>query len=106
MTDSKHDKDASKWLEKFNEVVGLCQSELKKTTIIGKKMLSASISNTTLKETYEEIGRITCESVQSSDLDWDNEEVQALIVKVKELKEEMEKLESEVHDIKTQDQEK
>lgn len=103
MTDSKHDKDASKWLEKFNEVVSMCQTELKKTTVIGKKMLSASISNTSLKEAYEEMGRLLFEALEDNSHSWENEEVSALVTKIKDLKEEMEKLESEVNDIKSQD---
>lgn len=106
MTDSKHDKDdkdASKWLEKFNEVVSLCQNELKKTTVIGKKMLSASISNTTLKETYEEIGRKAFQAIEAKTLNWEDDEIKNLVEKVKELQAEMEQLESEVHDLKGQD---
>lgn len=101
MTDSKHDKDATKWLEKFNEVVGLCQSELKKTTLIGKKMLSASLSNTSLKESYEEVGRLTVEAISDGSLNWDNASVNELVAKVKDLKDEMQKLEDEVKDIKS-----
>ena len=44
------------WKSKFQEMMQVCQEELKKTTEIGKKMLTASKANSDLKEAYEELG--------------------------------------------------
>ena len=42
------------WSKKFIQVLQHCQDELKKTTEIGKKMISASKTNSELHELYED----------------------------------------------------
>ena len=62
---SSKSNDQVDWKLKFNDLVSTCQSELKKTTKIGMKMLSASQSNAELHDTYQEIGRWAKQAVES-----------------------------------------
>ena len=45
------------WKNKVQDILHTCQEELKRTTEIGKKMLSASSTNSELHSAYEELGR-------------------------------------------------
>jgi hypothetical protein len=97
---SRKSNDQVDWKLKFNDLVSTCQSELKKTTKIGMKMLSASQSNAELHDTYEEIGRWTKQAVESGDLKIDDIKVQDLIAKANSLESELEDFEDQVHNIK------
>jgi hypothetical protein len=58
------------WQSKFQEILQTCQDEVKRTTEIGKKMLSASKTNTSLHEAYEELGHLAASSIESGELKW------------------------------------
>lgn len=88
------------WKIKFQSLFNQAQTELKRTTAIGKKMLSASQSNTQLKETYEKLGQLTLEAIKSGELKWQDSKVRELMNKVNQLEEELKKLEEEVQKIK------
>ncbi len=88
------------WKDRFNEIVQVCQDELKKTTEIGKKMLSASKTNTALHESYEELGHITFKAIESGEISFDNERVKELVNSIKSCEFDLEKIESDVNDIK------
>ena len=90
----------SDWMQKFHEMVNSCQVELKKTTQIGMKMLSASQYNAQLHECYESLGVLVREAIQSGKLDWSNEKVNELLGRIDQLEKEMENFENEVRDIK------
>lgn len=98
----KSDKrnDQVDWKNRFNDLVSTCQSELKKTTKIGMKMLSASQSNAQLHETYEAIGRWLKSEVENQRINLDNTEIQDLIGKANQLESELESFENQVQDIK------
>lgn len=88
------------WKAKFQTILNQAHSELKKTTAIGMKMLSASQSNTQLKETYEKLGLLTLESIKSGELNWENSKVSEIISKIDQLEQDLKTLEEEVQNIK------
>ncbi len=93
------DKSAE-WRAKMQEVFQACQGELKKTTEIGKKMLSASKANSNLQETYKELGVLLVEALKSKELIWENEEVENLIKKIDGCESDLENIEEEVNKIR------
>ncbi|MCT4640959.1 MAG: hypothetical protein N4A33_01590 [Bacteriovoracaceae bacterium] len=88
------------WKNKFQGLMDVCQSELKRTADIGKKMLSASQSNSKMTESYEDLGRLLYKAIKNSDLSWENDKVTKLINSIDELKSELEQIENEVQEIK------
>lgn len=96
-------KDNGQWTNKFQELLQACQVELKKTTQIGMKMLSASQSNTLLHESYEALGKLVVKSIRSGDLKWENEKVKDIIEKIESIKSELSNLEDDVQSLKSED---
>lgn len=92
--------EQSDWMNKFQELINSCQVELKKTTQIGMKMLSASQSNAQLHETYESLGVLVRQAIQSGSLNWNEPKVTELLDKIDNLETELEQFESEVREIK------
>ncbi|OUR98711.1 hypothetical protein A9Q84_04665 [Halobacteriovorax marinus] len=88
------------WKDRFTEIVQVCQEELKRTTEIGKKMLSASKTNTTLHESYEELGHLAFLALENGDLNWDSPRVKDLINSIKSCESDLEDIEKDVNDIK------
>lgn len=91
-----------KWKEKFSEFVNTCQDELRKTTEIGKKMISASKINTELHETFEALGRYALEQIRLEKLNWKDDEVKGLIKKIETCERSLEEFERHVKDIKAE----
>ena len=92
--------DQTDWKLKFNDLLNTCQSEFKKTTQIGMKMLSASQSNAQLHDTYEALGRMLKEGIENETIKVENSDIEVLITKAKKLESDLELLESEVQNIK------
>jgi hypothetical protein len=88
------------WKIRLQSLLNVAQSELKKTTVIGKKMLSASQSNSLLKEDYEELGQLVREAIHSGELQWNHPRVSELLNQIHEREEELKKLEEDVQKIK------
>ena len=88
------------WKVRFNELVQSCQTELKRTTQIGMKMLSASQSNAELHDSYEELGRLAKSAMKSGSLQWEDEKAKELMDKILGLEEKLEGLEEDVKNIK------
>jgi hypothetical protein len=93
------DKNAE-WRLKMQEVFQVCQDELKRTTEIGKKMLTASKANSTLHESYEELGVLLVEAIKNNDLVWEDERVKSLIKKIDGCESDLENIEEEVNKIR------
>lgn len=74
------------WVDKFNEMVTVCQNEFKRTTEIGKKMLSASQSNSKLQEEYQKLGKLVAKAMKKGDLTWDNGKASELLDQIDQLK--------------------
>jgi len=88
------------WKNKVQELYHACQEELKRTTEIGKKMLSASKTNTSLHENYEELGRLAVKQMASGQLIWVDPRVLELIDAIELSEKELEGFEGEVSNIK------
>jgi hypothetical protein len=96
-------RDDKHWGNKFQDMLQSCQVELKKTTQIGMKMLSASQSNSLLKEQYEKLGMLTMQSMTNGELDWSNETAKELVERIEKLKVELSALEDQVSSLKKED---
>jgi hypothetical protein len=94
--------EMGRWKNKFQDLMQSCQDELKRTTAIGKKMLSASRSNSQLHEVYEELGRITLEAIKAGELEWDNADVKSVIEKIEQLEVELKEYEEDLQKIKSE----
>lgn len=93
-------KKRSKFKGKFNFWLLNFHKEIKKTTAIGKKMLSASRINTHMKDTYEELGRHLERGVDSGEVDWDSPKMRALLHTIKACKKDLEEIERNMNSIK------
>ena len=94
--------DNEKWKEKFNDFITTCQGELKKTTAIGKKMLSASRINTELHGAFEALGKYAREQICQEKLHWKDERVEQLLEKIESCERSLEECEGHVQDIKSE----
>lgn len=74
--------------------------EFKKTTEIGKKMLTASRINIQMKDTYEELGKLLERGIDNNDVDWDSPKMRALLYDIKACKKELEEIERTMNNIK------
>ena len=90
------------WYDKFNELVNTCQTEFKRTTQIGMKMVSASQSNAQLQDEYMLLGKLVAKALKKGELTWENEKVTEILDKIKGLKEELKGFEKEVQDLKSE----
>ena len=88
------------WKAKFNDLLDTCQSELKKTTQIGKKMLSASHSNAELSDIYKELGMKFKTMIENGEVSVDDAEITELIAKASKLEADLEGFESDVQSLK------
>ena len=88
------------WKSKFQEMIQVCQEELKKTTEIGKKMLSASKANSDLREAYEDLGHFVVTETRKGNLTWDSKEIETYMEKISQKEAELEEIEKEVKKIK------
>lgn len=89
------------WKLKINDLVQTCQAEIKKTTKIGIKMLSASQSSAELHDIYEELGKWVFSQNKSGKILISDEKIQYLVKRVDELEAQLESYEKEVQDIKS-----
>jgi hypothetical protein len=99
-------KHQTPWTEKVQELFQTCSEEIKRTTEIGKKMLTASKTNTSLHEAYEELGRLAADALESKQIDWEDPKVHDLIHTIKSCQEDLETLEEEVNTIKSNEKSK
>lgn len=88
------------WKAKFNELLDTCQSELKKTTQIGKKMLSASQSTAELNDIYKELGMRFKEAIEKGRVSNDDSEIAELVANASKLESDLEGFESDVRSLK------
>lgn len=96
--------DTTDWKSKVQGVFKTCQSEIKKTTDIGKKMLAASKTNSQLHEAYEELGQLLAEEMDKKKIEFKDEKVEGraseLVAQIKACHNDLEVIESEVQEIK------
>ncbi len=90
----------SHWRVKVQELFQVCQDELKRTTEIGKKMLTASKTNTNLHDAYEELGVLVVKAIKSGSLEWDHPRVKELVHQIDNCEKDLEVIEEEVNKIR------
>ena len=88
------------WKNKVQSILHVCQEELKKTTEIGKKMLSASTTNSELHNAYEELGQIVKNKIESKELVVEDPKVHQMIEMINKKEQALEEIEREVRKIK------
>lgn len=88
------------WKERVQELFQTCSDEIKKTTEIGMKMLTATKTNSLLHESYEELGRLVYKAVTKDELDWENPRVKELVSTIQSCKKDLREIEQEVVRIK------
>lgn len=95
-------KNNNPWFDRFNELVNTCSAEFKRTTEIGKKMVSASQSNAQLQDEYQKLGKLVAKAIKKGELTWQNERVHDLIELIDNLKKELKGYEKDVQDLKSE----
>ena len=88
------------WKAKLQDMIKGAQIELKRATKLGKKLVTASHTNSELHQTFEELGKLTRDSIKLGHLDWEHVQAKKLLKKIDQLEKEMELLEDEVQKIK------
>ena len=71
------------WKSRVSEIFQTCQEELKRTTEIGKKMISAYKMNTLLHDTYEDLGRLAARAIQEGSLKWEDPRIEEILKKIR-----------------------
>jgi hypothetical protein len=88
------------WKNRVQEMFQVCQDELKRTTEIGRKMLTASKANGQIHEAYEELGILVVKELSEGNLEWDNPRVKELLESVQKCEKDLEHIEEEVNNIR------
>lgn len=94
----------AQWRSKVQEIFQVCQNELKKTTMIGKRMISASKTNSSLNDAFKDLGKLTIEALDKGELSWESTKVKKLVKAINSYKKDLEDIEGEVNNIKTSSQ--
>lgn len=94
---------SAEWKGRVQKMLQTCQGELKRTTEIGKRMLSASKTNSKLHENYEELGVLLVKAMESGEVKWDNARVQEIMSEIKICEKSLEEIEDEVNNIRFSD---
>ena len=74
--------------------------EIMKTSAIGKKMLTASRTNSHMKESYEDLGRLLERAIEKGEVDWDSPKMRALIHDIKACRNDLLEIEQKINVIK------
>lgn len=88
------------WKSKLHRLMRECQDELSKATVIGKKMITATHTNTELHQSYEELGRLAAKHLKAGILEWENPRVNELLCDIERCEKELNLMEKEVQTIK------
>ncbi len=90
------------WKKKLHGLMRGCQDELSKATNIGKKMITASQTNSNLQDSYVELGKLAAKHLEAGILEWENPRVDELLEEIELHKKDLQSIESEVQKIKAQ----
>ena len=90
------------WKKKLHGLMRGCQDELSKATNIGKKMITASQTNSNLQDSYIELGKLAAKHLEAGILEWENPRVDELLDEIELHKKDLQSIESEVQKIKAQ----
>lgn len=89
------------WKTKIKQIVDDCSQELSKATVIGKKMLTATHTNSALNEKYQELGQLAAKHLRTGLLEWENPRVRELLKEIDEYEKQLHIIEEDVTNIKT-----
>ncbi len=98
----KRDNQDFDWKSRFSRFFRSAEDEIKKTTAIGKKMLSASRTNTNLHDCYEKLGIMVETAVKNKTLTWEDPKVNGILKEIEDLKKELSQYEDDLQNIKSQ----
>ncbi len=85
---------------KWHNFLGNLKTEILRTSVIGKKLLTAGRTNSHLKDTYEELGRIIEQKVDLGEIEIDDAKVRSLIHTIKACKKDLKEIEDQVNKIR------
>ena len=88
------------WKLRLRKLMRDCQEEISKVTVIGKKMINATQTNTNLHESYEELGRLAARHLKAGILEWENPRVNELLEEISQYESDLQVIEKEVQKIK------
>ena len=88
------------WKVRVQEILRVCQSEIKRTTEIGKKMILAGKTNTSLHQAYEELGALVVEELKAERLEWKHPRVQSILDTIGTCEKNLKNIEKEVNEIR------
>lgn len=91
------------WKTKIKRIVDDCSQEISKATVIGKKMLTASHTNSVLNEKYQELGQLAAKHLKSGLIEWENPRVTELLKEIDEYEKQLLTIEEDVSNIKSND---
>lgn len=77
-----------------------CKAEIFKTVIILKKLLTAGRTNSHLKDTYEQLGRIIESKIDRGEINIDDPKVKSYLHTIRACKKDLNELEEQVRKIK------
>jgi len=89
-----------KWKGKFQDFFRVFQGEIKKTTVIGRKMLKASKTNGQLHDAYEELGNLFYHALKNNENIAEKAKVQDLVKTIDQCEDDLKQIEKEVRKIK------
>ena len=78
----------------------VCKDEMKRTTVIGKKMVSAGRISTALNGAYEELGELAAKELKAGRLEWEHPRVKRILKTIVESEGQLEAVESEVNKVR------
>ena len=88
------------WKRKINYWFLNVHQEILRTSVIGKKLLTASRTNAHLKETYEELGRLAEKEIEQGLLEWDSPKANSYLHTIRACKKDLAEIDKQVHKIK------
>ena len=94
------EREFSHWKSRMQDLLHVCRDEMKRTTVIGKKMISASRISTTLNRSYEELGELAAKELKSGKLEWEHPQVKRILNTIVECEKQLEEVESEVNKVR------
>lgn len=105
MSDDSNQNDqlnTNEWVGKIQDMFQSAQTEIKKATQLGAKLVNASQSSTELKLAYEELGRLSflASQAESPVEDFSSDEMKAALAKIRKIEKHLESIEEEVQNIK------
>ena len=78
------------------ETAHLCRGELRRVARIGKRMLMATRTSSTLHGHYERLGRLAAKALEDGTIRWDDPEAAALVKSIGSCRGSLESIEEEV----------